>query len=46
VPLRVYFKNNMAKVELAVATGKRAFDKRDDIKKRDAERELRRKYAR
>lgn len=46
VPLKVYFKNNVAKVELAVATGKRAFDKRDDIKKRDAERELRRKYAR
>jgi SsrA-binding protein len=46
VPLRVYFKNTVAKVELAVATGKRAFDKRDDIKKRDAERELRRKYAR
>ncbi|KAB2925466.1 MAG: SsrA-binding protein SmpB [Bacteroidetes bacterium] len=42
VPLKVYFKNGHAKVELALARGKRDYDRRQDIKKRDAERELRR----
>jgi len=42
VPLKVYFKNGRAKVELALARGKRLYDKRRDIAKRDAERELRR----
>ena len=46
VPLRVYFKNNRAKVELAVGQGKREYDKRQDIAKREAERALRRKFAR
>ena len=46
IPLKVYFKKNVAKVELALAAGKRSYDKRADIAKRDAERELRRKYAR
>jgi len=32
----------MAKVELAIAKGKRAFDKRESIKQRDQEREIRR----
>ena len=34
VPLRVYFKNGRAKVELALARGKKAHDKRESIKKR------------
>ncbi|MGK9369579.1 SsrA-binding protein SmpB [Melioribacter sp. Ez-97] len=43
VPLRLYFKNGKVKVELAVATGKRKYDKREDIAKREAKRELERK---
>ena len=46
VPLKVYFKNNLAKVLLGLAKGKRAFDKRQDIAKRDAERAIRQRYAR
>src|SRR6266849_5748111 len=46
VPLRIYFSKNIAKVELAVARGKKAYDKREAIAKRDAERQLRREYAR
>ena len=42
VPLRVYFKNGRAKVELAVAKGKRSYDKRQDIAKREAQREMER----
>ena len=42
VPLRVYFKDGRAKVELALARGKRAYDKRQAIAERDAERETER----
>src|SRR3954453_4631755 len=42
VPLRLYFKNGKAKVELAVAKGKQQHDKRDSLKKKDAEREIKR----
>src|SRR5579884_3844191 len=42
VPLRMYFKNGRAKVELAVCKGKQLHDKRQDLKKKDAEREIRR----
>lgn len=42
VPLRIYLKKNRAKVELALVKGKREFDKRDSISKRDAEREIER----
>jgi SsrA-binding protein len=45
VPLRLYWKHGMAKVELAVAKGKRAFDKRETIRQRDQDRELRRRDA-
>lgn len=41
VPLRVYFKNGRAKVELALVRGKKAHDKRESIKKRDVSRQLR-----
>ena len=40
IPLRLYFKRGLAKVELAVAKGKRAYDKREKIKKREVEREI------
>ena len=46
VPLRIYFNKKVAKVELAVARGKKDYDKREAIAKRDAERHMRREYAR
>jgi SsrA-binding protein len=39
VPLKVYFRNGMAKVELALARGKRQWDKRQAMAERDAKRE-------
>jgi len=42
VPLRLYFKRGYAKVLLALVRGKRQYDKREAIKKREAEREMRR----
>lgn len=42
VPLSVYNKGRKIKLELAVAKGKKNFDKRETIKKRDTEREIRR----
>lgn len=40
IPLKVYFKNGRAKVELALAKGKKSHDKRDAIKSRDVDRQL------
>jgi SsrA-binding protein len=45
IPLRAYFKHGIAKVELALAKGKRAYDKREAIKRRDMQRELERGTA-
>ena len=42
VPLALYWKHGIAKICLALARGKRQFDKRETIKKREAEREIRR----
>ncbi len=42
IPLKVYFKGKVAKVELALAIGKKMFDRREDIKDREVQRELRR----
>ena len=42
VPLRMYFKNGKAKVELAVARGKRLHDKRQSQRKSEAQKEIRR----
>jgi SsrA-binding protein len=42
VPLRLYFKGGRAKVELAVCRGRQLHDKREHLKKKDAEREIRR----
>ncbi len=44
VPLRVYLKEGRAKLEIAVAKGKKLYDKRQAIAKRDAEREMERQY--
>ena len=41
-PLSFYWKNGKVKVSLALGKGKAQFDKREDIKKRDADRELKR----
>jgi SsrA-binding protein len=46
VPLRVYLKDGLAKVEIALAKGKQLYDKRADIAKRDVERELDRQFNR
>lgn len=41
VPLKIYFKNGRAKIEIAVVRGKKLHDKRESIKKKDAERAMR-----
>ena len=46
VPLRIYLKDGLAKVEIAVAKGKKLYDKRADIAKRDAERDIERQIRR
>ncbi len=42
VPLRMYFKNGKVKVEMGLARGKKNYDKRESIKKKDQRRELER----
>ena len=42
IPLSVYFKNSRVKVELGLCKGKKTYDKRDAIAKRDAKREMER----
>ncbi len=44
VPLRVYFKNGLAKVEIGLARGKKMYDKREDITRREQEREMERRF--
>jgi len=46
VPLSLYFSEGKVKVELALARGKRAYDKRQDLARRDADREVRRAMGR
>ncbi len=46
VPLRLYFKDGKAKVEIALARGKKSYDKRQDLAKRDAAREIARTVGR
>ncbi len=46
VPVRLYLKNNRVKVELALAKGKKLYDKRDDAADRDAKRDMERAFAR
>ena len=45
VPLKIYFTRNRAKVELGLGRGKKKYDKRESIKKRETERETRRKIG-
>ena len=40
IPIKLYFKNNRAKILLGVCKGKKNYDKRETIKKRDNEREI------
>lgn len=44
IPLRVYLKEGRAKIEIAVAKGKKLYDKREAMAKRDAEREIERHF--
>jgi SsrA-binding protein len=46
IPLSLYFKDGKAKVEIGLAKGKKTWDKRQDLSKRDAERELARAAGR
>ena len=44
VPLKVYLKGSLVKVEIGLAKGKKLFDKRDDIAKKDQQREAQRDF--
>jgi len=44
VPISVYSKGPYIKISIAIARGKRTYDKRETIKKRDVDREIRREY--
>ena len=44
VPLKVYFKDSLVKVEIGVARGKKLYDKRQDIAKKDQRREAERDF--
>jgi SsrA-binding protein len=46
VPLKVYIKDSLAKVEVALARGKKLYDKREAIARRDADREMERAVKR
>jgi SsrA-binding protein len=46
VPLQVYFRDGKVKIEIALARGKRAYDKRDALARRDAKREIDRALGR
>ena len=42
IPLKVYFKNGKAKVEIGIGKGKKLYDKREDLKRRDDKRDMER----
>lgn len=44
VPLRIYFKDGKAKVEIGLGKGKRLYDKREDLKRKAVEREVARSF--
>ena len=44
VPIKVYFKDSLVKVEIGMARGKKLYDKRDDIAKKDQRREVEREF--
>ncbi len=45
IPLKMYLKNGLVKVLIAICTGKKLYDKREDIKKKDAMRQMRRSMS-
>ena len=44
VPTKIFIKNNLIKIEIAIASGKKKYDKREDIKKKDLKRKINRKF--
>ena len=46
VPVKLYIKDSHAKLEIALARGKKLYNKKEDIAKRDVEREMERSYSR
>lgn len=44
IPLKLYFVKDKAKIELGLCRGKKLYDKRESVKKRDVEREIAKKY--
>ena len=44
IPLKLYFVHDKAKIELGLCRGKKLYDKRESVKKRDVEREIAKKY--
>lgn len=44
IPLKLYFKENKAKILLGICRGKKNYDKRESIKKKDLEREMKKNY--
>ena len=45
IPLNMYFKNNLVKIELGIGKGKKLYDKREDIAKKDAERRIKQQLS-
>lgn len=45
VPLNMYFKGSLVKIELGIGKGKKLYDKREDIAKKDAERRMRQQMS-
>lgn len=45
IPISLYFKGNFVKVELGIGKGKKLYDKREDIAKKDAEMRMRKQMA-
>ncbi len=45
IPLKLYFKDGLVKMELALAKGKKHYDKRESIKKRESDREIKRRLS-
>ena len=45
IPLRIYFKGGRAKVEIALAKGKKLYDKRESLKRKTMDREMEKKYT-
>lgn len=44
IPLKLYFSNGIAKIEMALAKGKKLYDKREDMKMKDAKKEIERAF--